>query len=449
MSYRSHIAKVLKHPNISSLVSNLVFSVSGFLAFIILSRTVDPGRFGSWILYLSVASFMDMVIVGLTRNAVVFYGSGKPVELTHQKNAAAMMAMIYISIVVAILFWALCFTAGTWLTIEWRQILFWYPLLAFSSLSRVSALSFLQARTRYHNTIAIRLVQTLLFLAACIVLVYLEQVSFVSLVVAHIGSSLISSLYGMIKGWDSLLYLRRVTWPQIIEIVDYGRYTLATTLGSSLLKSADVFIIGLSAAMGSASIAIYAIPMKMVEIFEIPIRSYAITAFNRLTVYFRDNNAEQLRLTFWKYSILTLLLILPLVLFILLLPEWILTLFGSTQYVEHIPVMVMILYITTLYCVLLVLDRMIGVLLESLGLPQKNTSKTMLMTLANVIGDLVAIFYFQSLVGVAIASVVFTLIGIFYGWRMVPIKLSLSHREVIPLIKVIFKASMGLIKREK
>ena len=52
------------------------------------------------------------------------------------------------------------------------------------------------------------------------------------------------------------------------------------------------------------------------------------------------------------------------------------------------------------------------------------------MVLANVVGDLIAVFIFKSLLIVAIASILFTLIGVWVGFYFLNKELHLKHRRV-------------------
>ena len=52
------------------------------------------------------------------------------------------------------------------------------------------------------------------------------------------------------------------------------------------------------------------------------------------------------------------------------------------------------------------------------------------MVAANIIGDFIAIFIFKSLILVAVASILFTLIGIWMGMYFLNKELSLSYKEI-------------------
>ena len=84
----------------------------------------------------------------------------------------------------------------------------------------------------------------------------------------------------------------------------------------------------------------------------------------------------------------------------------------------------------SIYGLLLPIDRMTGVGLDSINKPNINAIKVFIMVAANIIGDLVAIFIFESLLLVAVASIVFTLIGIWMGMYFLNKELDLSYREI-------------------
>ena len=52
------------------------------------------------------------------------------------------------------------------------------------------------------------------------------------------------------------------------------------------------------------------------------------------------------------------------------------------------------------------------------------------MVIANVVGDLIAVFIFKSLAIVAVASILFTLIGVIVGYHFLDKELRLNHRSV-------------------
>ncbi|NER04070.1 MAG: hypothetical protein F6K17_16350, partial [Okeania sp. SIO3C4] len=90
---------------------------------------------------------------------------------------------------------------------------------------------------------------------------------------------------------------------------------------------------------------------------------------------------------------------------------------GGEQYADSIALQKNILMIISLYIFLLPFDRYSGMALFALNRPGQNFYKIMIMLIANVLIDLVAVFHFQSLELVAVGTVVFTFVGIAIGWK--------------------------------
>jgi len=98
-----------------------------------------------------------------------------------------------------------------------------------------------------------------------------------------------------------------------------------------------------------------------------------------------------------------------------------------------------IVRIFSLYGLLLPIDRMTGIGLDSINRPDLNFIKVLIMVTANVAGDLVAVFIFKSLPMVAMASILFTGIGILAGFRFLNKVLHLEQ-------KLIFTAGIDFYK---
>jgi len=93
-----------------------------------------------------------------------------------------------------------------------------------------------------------------------------------------------------------------------------------------------------------------------------------------------------------------------------------LQLVGGQEYASSIATQQQIVYVIILYILILPLDRYSGVALFALNLPKQNLKKIIIMLFSNVIFDIIAIFVFESLFLVSLATFSFTLVGIIIGW---------------------------------
>jgi len=216
-------------------------------------------------------------------------------------------------------------------------------------------------------------------------------------------------------------------------------------IGTNLLRSADTVIISLSP-MGSAAVALYSIPLKLTELQQIPLRSFVATAFPKMSKASVQGKVKEVKDLFYTYAgaLTYLFVIMSICTFVF--ADFLVLILSGDQYLKVDPVtgfnVVDIVRVFSIYGLLLPIDRMTGIGLDSINKPNINAIKVFIMVLANVIGDFIAIFVFKSLMLVAVASIVFTSIGIWMGMYFLNKELMLSYREIftsgIKFYKVLF-----------
>ena len=74
---------------------------------------------------------------------------------------------------------------------------------------------------------------------------------------------------------------------------------------------------------------------------------------------------------------------------------------------------------------------MTGIGLDSINQPGKNARKVAYMLLANIVGDIIAVFAFKSLTMVACSSLMFTMLGIWIGFIYLHKEISLDGRQIL------------------
>ncbi|MFT5250905.1 MAG: O-antigen/teichoic acid export membrane protein, partial [bacterium] len=146
------------------------------------------------------------------------------------------------------------------------------------------------------------------------------------------------------------------------------------------------------------------------------------------------NQIDEVKSLFYTYSGALTYLFIPISLVTFVFAEFFVILISGHQYLKTDPVtgfnIVHIVRVFSICGLLLPIDRMTGVGLDSINKPKINAIKVFIMLLANVIGDLIAIFIFKSLIIVAVASIAFTIIGIWMGMYFLDKELSLTYKEI-------------------
>ncbi len=440
---------------LESLLSNGVLAVGGLASFVILSHYAPVELFGEWFLFLTLCVFVDLLRFGLTRSAVVRMiarDCDNPSGVCRM-GASSLLSNIVVVAGVSVAMWLGAYFLGDYIQSKQRVyylFLLYYPVVAWMNLGWNNALSVLQGQGQFFKIMMLRGLNMVVFVAGVIWLVNSIEVSFLRILGVYLLSNAVSSLLSFIKGWDSSRSLRRASKADMKEIFSFGRFALWSTVSSSLLRSADSFIVGLSPVLGVTGVAILAVPFKSVEAIELPVRSVAQVAYNRLSRAWHKGDIADFRGLLSRYMLLSGAMVVPISLMLVLMPELILEFFGGSQYEPYFGVMRVMLYLLAAYGLALVVDRLTGVALEAIGRPKMNLVKVGSMALLNIVGNLVAVFVLNSLLGVVVVTVSFVLLGVAMGWWLLPKDLRPRGSDFLRqwrfLVRVVRRAGGGFVK---
>lgn len=416
---RSKLKALFKEANFLSLAGNLSIAFFGIVGFAVMARSFNSKVFGEWILFISGVAFVEMFRFGITNTAIVRYLSGadteQRVKLLGSNTFISLITAVGIAVIMLLLY---AFFNEAIDAAGYRLFFKWYPLLVFINLPYNTALVILQADMRFDRILTIRIIESIGFFTVQVLNLFLFRWSLDVLIWCYLGMNVITSGFSIAKGWDGIRYLPKYTKASNKTILDFGKYTTFTMVFTNMLRNADAFLISLSP-MGTAAVALYSIPMKLTELQQIPLRSFAATAFPKMSKASMQGQHDDVKRLFDTYAGALTYLFIGMSLLIFIFADFLVVLLGGSQYAGTDPATgantANILRIFALYGLLLPLDRMTGVGLDSINKPDKNTIKVLFMVLTNIVGDLVALFVFQSLEMVAVASVIFTLLGIFLG----------------------------------
>lgn len=431
---KKQLRQLATNDNVLSLTGNLSFAVFGFLSFLILSRLLTIDGFGVWVLFATLATFTDLFRFGLTRSAVVRFAAGADSQEQISVLASSFTISVIQVVLIALIFVPINILWGQHISNDGYKYFFqYYPLLAISNLFWNNALSMLQAKQAFGTILVVRGLVAGGFLILIALVFMFTTIAVQGIIFINIGVNLFASLVCVALSLDGVRYFNRSSWFMMSKIFTYGKYSIGTIAGSSLLRSADAFIIGLSPFLGATGVALYAIPLKLVEVVEVPLRSFCATAFPKMSVYSAQGNLIALKEVFYSYSGIITLALLPILFIVFFWADSFVWMLGGEQFKSSADELGVIMQMFVIYGLLLPIDRLTGVALDSINKPKQNMIKVLWMVVANVVGDCIAVFYFESLVAVALASVVFTFIGIVIG-------LYYLHSSVILNITECFKS---------
>jgi O-antigen/teichoic acid export membrane protein len=426
---------IIREDNFLSLTGNLVYAVFGFASFALMARTFEKDIFGEWVLFIASAAFVEMFRFGITNTAVVRYISGaSPEERMRLIGSNSLIGLVVTTFIVLVLVICNLAFAGPIQHSGYGLFFTWYPLLAFINLPINNALVIFQADRKFGRMLLLKAINSGGFFLMILVNFLALDMSLNQLVWAMFVTNGISSGLCLYYGWDGTRHLGQASRHANRTILSFGKYTTFTLIGTNLLRSADTLIISLSP-LGTAAVALYSIPLKLTELQQIPLRSFVATAFPKMSKASIQGKVGEVRRLFYNYSGALSYLFIFLCLATFVFAEFFVLLLGGREYLGVDPVTgfntVNIVRIFSIYGLLLPVDRMTGIALDSINKPGINAIKVFFMVLANIIGNLVAVFVFKSLELVAVGSIVFTILGIWIGFYFLDKEIQLHSRQIL------------------
>ena len=423
----SSLKKIFKNDSFIALSTNVGNAGLGFLSFIFLAKWMHKDEFGLWLLYLAAFSFVELFRAGMIHQALVQNLSiVKDKQSKSQIIGAAWCISLSFTLILSLIITGVALLFPYWGEKAGLSLFFnGYPMVMWFTLPLGMAQWVKHAEQNYIKMGMINILSNILFLSLLgFSIFFQDEFNAHFAFLTHTFSRLITSLFVMLFNWSKFSNIRFATRESIKKQFNFGKYSMLTLIGTNLLRSADIFIIGFF--LGSAKVAVYSLPLKLIEIAEMPLRAFATTAFPKFSKLFANKQKEKV-VEFFTNQVLFLstCLFIPILLGFFL-AEPIILLLGGEDYLEG----VWVFRVFMIFILFLPLDRLSGVLLDSIGSPKVNTFKVIIMTIVNVLGDLIVVYYFASLFMVALITIINIIMGILIALVALKTPLPFSYKNI-------------------
>lgn len=404
------VASFIKNKHTLSLAGNGTSAVLGFVSLALVARLLNQSDMGSWFIFLTAFTFVDMLRAGIIHTSLIRFAASSDQKQFGVVAGSGWFITLLTTVVISIVTLTLHFTIGHTIPNHGFQLfLQWYWLAGFTTIPFNYAAWLLQARQEFDKVLYIRLLNQLSFML-CILLGLIFSYNNINFVLfCFILSSLIPSFLSTWAGWSWIKTILLADRYMVKDLFNFGKFSMGTLMGSNLLRSSDTIIIGFM--MTAKDVAAYSLPLKLVEIIEIPLRSFLATAMPVMSKFKNPEHKPELRYVFYRYAGLLSVFMLPVVLACILFAEPLVTMLGGEQYAES----AIVLRILAVYTAFLPLDRFSGVTLDIIGKPKYNFIKVLLMLLVNVVGDIIAIKYIGNIWAVGAVSILTFFTGVIFG----------------------------------
>lgn len=422
----------LKSQKFLSMVSSVLGASFALLTFAFLTRTLSKEAFGVYAIYQVIYT-----TYGMLRNGLV----GKPLikflaEAEGEEARGVVLGSSWVFGLSASAVFALPFGLGMYLwylyhpSEEFLIYAIFIPILTFGSIPNNVAGWRLNSDLRFDRLIVLNLSVQACHLAGVLWAFY-HNGGIWEIMVLTVGANFVPSIIALIMGWSGIANIGKASLGKLKALFQYGRYTMGTLIGGTLLRGSDDFLIRIF--LGPEAVAVYQIPNRLVNLIDIPLRALVSFSFPSLSKTNRSGDKAAFQREFEAATSFAFVLLLPMAIGTFVFADYLVVLLGGEKYADS----AILLRIFSIFMAFSALDRYAGVGLDVLNRPQINMRKVILMLLVNVVGDITMLYFFESLPWVAAISIITFGVGTFLGfWFM---------RDIIP-VRLLFWFKLGFIQ---
>ncbi len=404
------IGKIIRNKHTLSLTGNVANAILGFGSIALVARLLSKEDMGAWFMFMTAYIFADLLRAGIIHTSLVRFAASSDQEQFREVSGSGWLISIITTLLISVItLLSDIFFSDYINNAGFRLFLSWYWLAAITTLPFNYAAWLLQSKSSFEKVLYIRLLNQLSFIA-CILIALITGRNSVEVVLgSFIFSGLLPSSISLWAGWSMISSVKFATKKMMKDLFNFGKFSMGTLMGSNLLRSSDTLLIGFL--LSAKDLACYSIPLKLIEVIEILLRSFAASAMPVMSKLRSPENKDELRSAFYRYTGLLSILLLPLIAMSILFADSLVVLLGGEQYAES----AYVLRILAVYAAFLPLDRFSGITLDIIGKPYLNFIKVILMLIVNVSGDIIAITYFGNIGSVAVVSILTFLTGVIFG----------------------------------
>jgi O-antigen/teichoic acid export membrane protein len=215
---------------------------------------------------------------------------------------------------------------------------------------------------------------------------------------------------------------------------------MGTSLSANLFRVVDIFFINYF--LNPAALAMYNLGGRLLQIVEIPLLSFAASGMPVLAGFFNNNQKNQMMQFLKKLVGMMTIGIAGIAIFSILFANPIISLIGGEKYANSDAVNLFRIFMSI--ALLYPMDRFFSLTLDVINKPQVNFYKILIMVVSNLLANYVGILLFNSVFGIAWASLVPVCIAIAISYTY----LNLFYKfSLLGILKVGIEESMILINQ--
>ncbi len=392
-------------------ISIPIFGVASTM--ILAHGAITKAEMGMWSLFLMVTSFVELIRQGLVKTSLIkFINHSSGDEHKYVLSAALFLnGLITIVLLITIIIFA-PYLAHILKAPELEKMLYIFMggmvlLIPFSHFEWI-----MYGKSQFRGlfwTFFCRQGISLFLMIGY--LVFHENISLTMLVIFYCAGILLGILiaYYYVKPHLTRTFILSKDW--IAKLWHFGKYVFGTGISSMVLGSAGQMMH--SSILGSAFAASNSVASRVINLADIPSQVLSDILFPKSAKKENRGNKQLIKYYYEKTVGATLCFNLPMILFILVFPRWIILVLAGNQYLDAVPFLQWI----ALSGIFLAFLKQWGVIIDSIGRPQLNFLIVTLIAAVHILFTYLGIHYYGFL-GAAYALLCTHLLGFIITQRL-------------------------------
>ena len=389
--------------SIYSLLQKFTIPAFGLGNYVILARVLAEDILGVWIIYLSITTLIEGVMIGLIKNAMVTYLNSTE-EAFKKIRSSSLMLNISLTIVISIIL-LVGAKALAWIfkSSQLVELFIFYIAILWALIPYLHFSVLLQAKSQFKGIFWGNLLRYGVF--------FLLIVS--SITLANSISLLTLAKFQLISVLASVgvlfLFVRKDLFFQIApqrewlsKLWKFGRFGLMTNLSNTIFLTTDHLMLG--GLLSSASVSLYNAAARITNVFNLPSVALAEVLLPKSA---RLQERSQLKAMYEKTVGTLIAVSIPVMLIVILASELLLLIIAGDKYTGAS----FILQINIFNILLMPFMKQFGVIVNALNRPNIDFYYVLFLSILNIVMNLVFIELF-GLIGAAYGTLLSYVIGV-------------------------------------
>lgn len=403
----------IQNKHFLSLSGNGIMSILGMVTYGLLSHSLSLKEMGIWVFFTTGYLLMETFRSGFLTTAFIKFHAGAE----KQRADEVIGSSWYIALIITLGFIVInipAFLLESYVNDQGFSLLLkWFGLTYILTLPFYMATNIVQGEQKFDRLLYIRTINVGSFIVFIIVLIFFKAIIIQNILYSYLLSSFCTSLFVILKGWSGIELFSKKNKECISTLYHFGKFSVGTTFSSNLFRTSDTLIIKVF--LGDAALAIYNLGQKLMEVIEIPLRSFIATGMPALSSAYNQGKNSLVISEMSKYIGMLSIALVPVAIGALLFSDFAISIIGGPQYLNTEAANVLRLFM--LFALLYPADRFMALTLDVIHRPKINFIKVIVMLIANVVFDILGVYAFGNVYGIALASLIPTLIAVVVGFK--------------------------------